>query len=149
MNQTAVHQIFVYGSLRSGFNSPAYEYISRYFQLVAPAKVQGLLYNMGEYPAAVPTSQDHFLIGELYAIKQEEEFTWALEQLDEYEGINKSPDDSPVSFRRALVEVMTATGNAIAWIYWYNGAVQDKPLIASGNVLEYLVHQQQTRKDGH
>jgi len=60
MNQTAVHQLFVYGSLRSGFNAPAYEYISRYFQLVSTAKVRGVLYDMGDYPAAIPTNDDHF-----------------------------------------------------------------------------------------
>lgn len=145
MNPTTVHQIFVYGSLRSGFNAPAFEYISRYFQLVAPGKVRGLLYDMGEYPAAVSTQQDHFLIGELYSIKQEEEFGWALEQLDEYEGINESPEDSPVSFKRELVEVITESGNSIAWIYWFNGHIADKPLIASGDVLEYLHQQQQKR----
>jgi len=145
MNQTTVHQIFVYGSLRSGFNASAFEYISRYFQLVAPGKVRGLLYDMGEYPAAVSTQQDHFLIGELYAIKQEEEFGWALEQLDEYEGINESPEDSPVSFKRELVEVITESGNTIAWIYWFSGSIADKPLIASGDVLEYLHQQQQKR----
>ncbi|MEY2902581.1 MAG: hypothetical protein RLY89_1687 [Bacteroidota bacterium] len=145
MNQTTVHQIFVYGSLRSGFNAPAFEYISRYFQLVAPAKVRGLLYDMGEYPAAVPTHHDHFLLGELYAIKQEEEFAWALEQLDEYEGINESPEDSPVTFKRELVEVITESGNTIAWIYWFSGSIVDKPLIASGDVLEYLHQQQQKR----
>jgi gamma-glutamylcyclotransferase (GGCT)/AIG2-like uncharacterized protein YtfP len=145
MNQTTVHQIFVYGSLRSGFNAPAFEYISRYFQLVAPAKVRGLLYDMGEYPAAVPTHHDQFLLGELYAIQQEEEFAWALEQLDEYEGINESPEDSPVSFKRELVEVITESGNAIAWIYWFSGSIADKPLIASGDVLEYLHQQQQKR----
>ena len=145
MNQTTVHQIFVYGSLRSGFNAPAFEYISRYFQLVAPAKVRGLLYDMGDYPAAVPTNQDQFWLGELYAIKQEEEFAWALEQLDEYEGINESPEDSPVSFKRELVEVMTESGNTIAWIYWFSGSIADKPLIASGDVLEYLHQQQQKR----
>ena len=145
MNQTTVHQIFVYGSLRSGFNAPAFEYISRYFQLVAPAKVRGLLYDMGDYPAAVPTNHDQFLLGELYAIQQEEEFAWALEQLDEYEGINESPEDSPVSFKRELVEVMTESGNTIAWIYWFSGHIADKPLIASGDVLEYLHQQQQKR----
>lgn len=145
MNPTTVHQIFVYGSLRSGFNAPAFEYISRYFQLVAPAKVRGLLYDMGEYPAAVATHEDHFLLGELYSIKQEEEFGWALDQLDEYEGINESPEDSPVSFKRELVEVITEDGNSIAWIYWFNGQIVDKPLIASGDVLEYLHQQQQKR----
>lgn len=145
MNQTTVHQIFVYGSLRSGFNSSAFEYISRYFQLVAPAKVRGLLFDMGEYPAALPTSEDHFIIGELYAIKEAEEFGWALEQLDEYEGINDSPEDAPISFRRDLVEVITDNGNTTAWIYWFNSPVQDKPIIASGDVLEYLYQQQQKK----
>jgi gamma-glutamylcyclotransferase (GGCT)/AIG2-like uncharacterized protein YtfP len=145
MNQNTVHQIFVYGSLRSGFNAPAYEYISRYFQLVAPAKVRGLLFDMGEYPAALPTTEDHFIIGELYSIKEEDEFTWALEQLDEYEGINDTPEDAAVSFRRDLVEVFTANGNTTAWIYWFNSPVQNKPIIASGDVLEYLYQQQQKK----
>lgn len=149
MNQTVVHQIFVYGSLRSGFNAPAYEYISRYFQLVAPAKVRGLLFDMGDFPAAIPTTEDRFLIGELYRIREEDEFAWALEQLDEYEGINDTPEDAAISFRRDLVEVITENGLANAWIYWFNSPVQDRPLVASGDVLEYLHQQQQKQSDAH
>ena len=42
---------------------------------------------MGEYPAALPTTEDKFIIGELYKIKNEDEFGWAMGQLDDYEGV--------------------------------------------------------------
>jgi gamma-glutamylcyclotransferase (GGCT)/AIG2-like uncharacterized protein YtfP len=79
-------QVFVYGSLRSGFHHPAYAYISRYFTLVSEGKVKGSLYDMGEYPAAIPSEKDQFIIGELYRINSPEEFEWAIAQLDDYEG---------------------------------------------------------------
>ena len=41
MKKPEVYQLFVYGSLRSGFRSPAYEYVSRYFDLLGDAKVKG------------------------------------------------------------------------------------------------------------
>ena len=53
------YQLFVYGSLLSGFKSPAYDYISRYFDLVSDGKVKGLLFDMGEYPAAEPAAHSH------------------------------------------------------------------------------------------
>ena len=82
-----IGQLFVYGSLRSGFHHPAYEYISRYFKLVDNAKIKGVLYDMGEYPAAIPTNEENFIIGELYTIINADEFSWAIAQLDDYEGI--------------------------------------------------------------
>ena len=48
MNNTKSYHLFVYGSLLSGFKSPAYDYISRYFTLISPAKIKGRLYDMGE-----------------------------------------------------------------------------------------------------
>ena len=51
-------QLFVYGSLRKEFGHPAYEYLSNYFHLIGPARVKGLVYDLGEYPAALPTNED-------------------------------------------------------------------------------------------
>lgn len=140
--QQSVSRIFVYGSLRSGFQAPAFEYISRYFLFESDAKVRGRLYDMGTYPAAIPTNDEAFLIGELYHIKNEEELYWALEQLDAYEGIHSEPEDGGMLYRRALVEVITPEGNTTAWIYWYNCQITNQPLVASGDMLEYL-HQKQ------
>lgn len=138
MTATSVYHLFVYGSLRSGFQSPAYEYISRYFNLVTDAKVKGKLFDLGEYPAALPTTDETYITGELYVIKNENEFSWAIGQLDDYEGLNAEPGDKSL-YRRELAEIFTNDGRMfIAWIYWYNGEVGDKPQVISGDILDYL-----------
>jgi gamma-glutamylcyclotransferase (GGCT)/AIG2-like uncharacterized protein YtfP len=139
--QEPVFQIFVYGSLRSGFHAPAFEYISRYFDLISDARAKGYLYDMGEFPAAVPTEEDVYLVGELYRIKQEEEFSWAMEQLDAYEGIHSEPEEGAIPYRRALTTVFTPAGNTTAWIYWFNEPIGNQPIIASGDMLEYMRQQ--------
>ncbi len=140
--QQTVSRIFVYGSLRSGFQAPAFEYISKYFLFDSEAKVKGRLYDMGEFPAAIPANDETYLIGELYHIKNKEEWYWAIEQLDAYEGIHSEPEDGGKRYRRDLTEVVTPNDTTIAWIYWFNCPITDQPIIASGDVLEYL-HQKQ------
>ncbi|HEY1872155.1 MAG TPA: gamma-glutamylcyclotransferase family protein, partial [Chitinophagaceae bacterium] len=82
MNDREIHNLFVYGSLRSGFKSPAYQYVSQFFSFVGNAKVKGKLFDLGSYPAAVPVDEEYFVIGELYTIKHASEFPWAIGQLD-------------------------------------------------------------------
>jgi gamma-glutamylcyclotransferase (GGCT)/AIG2-like uncharacterized protein YtfP len=137
MKNAEVYQLFVYGSLRSGFRSPAYEYISRYFDLVGPGKVKGKLFDLGEYPAAKPTDENKFVVGELYRIRNENEFGWAIGQLDDYEGVNVGFDEIQL-YHRAIAEVYLDDKTTNAWIYWYHGEVKDKPVIESGDVLQYL-----------
>ena len=74
MTNHASHYVFVYGSLRRGFQSPAYEYISRYFNFFGDARVKGKLFDLGEYPGGVPTQEDSFITGELYIVKEDGEF---------------------------------------------------------------------------
>ena len=137
MKDPAVYQLFVYGSLRSGFRSPAYEYISRYFDLIGEAKVKGELFDLGSYPAAKPTDKNKFIIGELYRIRNENEFAWAIGQLDDYEGVNVDFDETQL-YHRDIIEVYIDDKIANAWIYWYYGDVSDKPIIESGDVLQYM-----------
>jgi gamma-glutamylcyclotransferase (GGCT)/AIG2-like uncharacterized protein YtfP len=137
--ETKTYHLFVYGSLMSGFKSPAYEYMSCYFNLVAPAKIRGKLYDMGEYPAAIPVNEDAFIKGELYRIKNEPEFSYAIGQLDDYEGTKPEPGE-PQLYRREIADVMYNDTIIRAWVYWYNGDVTGKPIVASGDILQY--HQQ-------
>lgn len=137
MTNHASYYLFVYGSLRSGFQSPAYEYISRYFNLFGEAKVKGKLYDTGTYPAAAPVSDDSFIIGELYLIKSEKEFSWAIAQLDDYEGVIAEANE-PALYRREIVDVFINDAIVPAWIYWYNGDLQGKQEINSGDILDYL-----------
>lgn len=130
---------FVYGSLRSGFKHPAYEYVSRYFSLVGDAQVKGLLYDMGSYPAAISTSQETYIIGELYKLKNAKEFDWAFEQLDDYEGVNPG-EGEPALYYRATTLVYINNQTTTAWIYWYAGSIDDQPQITSGDVIEFIQH---------
>ena len=136
MPDQTIYPLFVYGSLMSGFKSPAYEYISRFFNLIGKAKVKGKLYDMGEYPAAIPTNDDGFIQGELYQIKNEAEFSWAIGQLDDYEGVIPEPGEEQL-YRRELSSILIDDKIITAWIYWYNGSIAGKPVIASGDVLSW------------
>lgn len=130
-------QLFVYGSLRSGFKSPAYEYISRYFNFVAEAKVKGTLHDMGDYPAAKPSTDDHYIIGELYSIINADEFSFAIGQLDDYEGLNPEEGEMPL-FKRETATVFVDGIATEAWVYWFNGDVSHKPIIQTGDILKYI-----------
>lgn len=139
MTNPGVYQLFVYGSLRSGFRSTAYEYISRFFNLVGEAKVRGKLVDMGSYPAGIPTNDNYFITGELYVAKNKSEFSWAIGQLDDYEGVSVEFDEVQL-YRREITEVHMNGQVTHAWIYWYNGDVSGRPVIASGDMMEYLKH---------
>ncbi len=128
--------LFVYGSLRRGFPSPAFQFINPYFQLVANGKVKGKLYDLGEYPAGIPTAEEKYIVGELYKANSEEEFNWAISQLDDYEGVY--PDEGEEQeYARAVTTVIADEKEYSSWIYWYKGDTEGKPLIESGNVFEY------------
>ena len=137
MPETEIFQLFVYGSLRRGFRSPAYEYISRFFNFIGEAKVRGRLLDMGSYPAAIPTNDSSFISGELYQIKKTEDFSWAIGQLDDYEGVSVEPDEIQL-YRREMSEVYYEGKVTHAWIYWYNGDVSGRPLISSGDMMGYF-----------
>jgi gamma-glutamylcyclotransferase (GGCT)/AIG2-like uncharacterized protein YtfP len=137
MNNPGVYRLFVYGSLRSGFQSHAYEYISKYFVLEGDAKVKGVLYDLGSFPAAKPTGENIFITGELYNIRTENEFNWAIGQLDDYEGVDVAFDEEQL-YRRELTDVYYNDQIIPAWIYWFSGDVSGKPVIESGDMLEYL-----------
>jgi gamma-glutamylcyclotransferase (GGCT)/AIG2-like uncharacterized protein YtfP len=137
MADLGIYHLFVYGSLRSGFRSPAYDYISSYFDLVGEAKVKGKLFDMGEYPAGIPTDENVFILGELYLIKNEPEFSWAIGQLDDYDGVTAEPGESQI-YRREREDILIGDKTVPGWIFWYNGDVSGKPQIMSGDVLAYM-----------
>lgn len=130
-------RIFVYGSLRSGFQNPAYGYISKHFTLVSQAKVKGKLFDLGSYPAAVPTEEDVYIIGELYQHNKPAEFSWAIGQLDDYEGVTPDEDDVQL-YRREKTTAYYDEKTADAWIYWYTGTIDDQPVIPSGDVFDFI-----------
>ena len=138
MTNPGIYHLFVYGSLRRGFRTSGYEYISCFFNPVADnVKVKGKLVDMGSYPAGVPCDDNHFIVGELFVAKNENEFSWAIGQLDDYEGVSVEFDEIQL-YRRDIVEVMVNEKKVPAWIYWYQGDTNGRPAIASGDMIEYF-----------
>ncbi len=140
--QTHSHFLFVYGSLLSGFKSPAYEYISKYFRLRGNASVKGTIYDMGTFPVGTSNDTGRIIKGELYEIRNPKELSFILAQLDDYEGLY--PDDGEeIYYKRELVTTTTEAGDeVIAWIYWYNKDVEGKPIIELEHMMDYLERKQ-------
>ena len=136
MNE-ATYQLFVYGSLRSGFRNTAYLYLAKYFHLLGEGMVKGKLFDNGSFPVAIPFSGDSFIIGELYELNNQEEFVWAIGQLDDYEGLNVEPGEKPL-YKRELVTVIQNGVASEAWIYWYNGSVNNMQEIETGDLVKYI-----------
>lgn len=132
-----IYNLFVYGSLRSGFRNPVYEYLTRYFHLLGDAIVKGKLYDKGDYPVAASTIEEKFISGELYTINNPDEFSWAIDQLDDYEGLNTEAGERPL-YKREQVTAYLNGNSIVAWIYWYNGSIDGLPEISSGDLLQYL-----------
>lgn len=130
-------KLFVYGSLRSGFRNPAYEYLTKYFYLMGEGVVKGKLYEKGNYPVAKPTADEKFIYGELYCINNPLEFSWAIGQLDDYEGLNAEEGESPLYMREEVIVYLKGDPQ-IAWVYWFNGDINGLPEIESGDLMQYL-----------
>jgi gamma-glutamylcyclotransferase (GGCT)/AIG2-like uncharacterized protein YtfP len=135
--EASTYQLFVYGSLRSGFRNPVYQYLTQYFHLLGEAVVKGQFFDNGSHPVAIPTNKEHFITGELYMVNNQEEFAWAMEQLDDYEGLNVEEGEQPL-YRRELVDAFQSGLASKAWIYWFNHSVDGMPAIETGDVLKYL-----------
>ena len=129
--------LFVYGSLRKGFQHPAYEYLTSFFHFVCESRAQAYLYKSEHYPVAVPTTEENLIKGELYKLNNEEEFSWAMAQLDDYEGLNVMQGETP-AYRRELTNAYIGDTAQLAWVYWYNKPVEGMEVIKQNDVLTYL-----------
>jgi len=133
----ASFNLFVYGSLRSGFRNPAYEYLTRYFSYRGEAMAPGKFLENGSVPVAIPAAEEKYILGELYTLKNPEDFSWAFLQLDDYEGLNTEAGENPL-YKREIVKVHQPGQISEAWIYWFNGSTEGLKEIETGDVMKYL-----------
>lgn len=130
--------IFVYGTLMRRAKHPAHKLVSQYFKWVCNGRVEGRLFSVGEYPAAVPASGS-FVEGELYTINHPQQWPQALAALDDYEGVET--DERRSLFVRQTATIYLDSGTATAYVYWYNQPLPKCQPIVSGNFLQYLADQ--------
>ena len=81
--------LFVYGTLRKGAAHKMREILFRRSEPVSRALLQAMLYDLGEYPAAVISENPaDVVVGELYALDPKHGHE-ALAAVDEHEGIDE------------------------------------------------------------
>ncbi len=139
---TPVIHLFVYGSLRKGFQHPVFDYIKNHFTFVSSATAKGKMYDLGDYPAAISSNDGGSIVGELFVANSDDDFNWAISQLDDYEGLNPEAGEQAL-YKRELAAVTYNQSETTAWIYWFNADVTGKPVIESGDILEYIKNKRQ------
>jgi len=101
---------------------------------VGRGAIQGALFDVGLYPAAVP-APDGYVWGEVYEMSDPAK---VLTALDEIEGYSETDLDRSL-YRREQIDVLLPDSRfARAWVYFYNAPLGRAPRIVSGDYLEYL-----------
>ncbi|MDX2127653.1 MAG: gamma-glutamylcyclotransferase family protein [Chloroherpetonaceae bacterium] len=130
--QTASHNyLFVYGTLRTGGRGA--HLVSKYGHKKADAKVKGLLYDIGDFPAFIH-HEDAIVYGELIQLRP----NVTLEEIDEYEGVDKMHPHDGLYRRDKITAVLMNNETVEAWIYVWNQSVKGLKMIENGDYLAYL-----------
>lgn len=138
MAEAGPRHLFVYGTLRRGSEHPMARWLAGVAVPAGPARVPGVLYDLGRYPGmALSASADAaggaaapMVIGDLFELPGEGAAA-VMDRLDRYEGIGsvEGPDDP---YRRLVVTALTPAGQVPAWCYVLAEGVPGAPRIASG-----------------
>lgn len=132
---SSIEWLFVYGTLRRGFNSPMAKWLAHHAQFAGQASVAGQLHDVGAYPAfSLPTDDDSSVSGDLYRLSHPRPL---LRKLDQYEGIG-SGHRKPYEYRRVRLPVTLADGSRQeAWVYVYAWSLTGLRPISGGDYLRW------------
>ncbi len=127
--------LFVYGTLRKAFAHPLSLFIEKNSVFAGTGTVRGNLYDLGEYPGAVP-AKTNLVWGEVYVLNKNISQR-VLAKLDEYEGYLKNEKNKSLFAREWITVKLTNEQTTEAWMYWYQHPVDEATRIASG---DYVAH---------
>jgi gamma-glutamylcyclotransferase (GGCT)/AIG2-like uncharacterized protein YtfP len=130
--------LFVYGSLKRGGSQ--HQLLGNDFKFVGLGRIaDAALYQVEDYPGVIPHKGES-VSGELFCLHDklsEEQVRSIFQRLDAYEGFNRA-DRTNSLFYRTIVQVeadrVGSRGKVFcdAWVYFFNGSVDGKELIPSG-----------------
>lgn len=140
--------LFVYGTLREELAHPMAVVLGAHATRVGRASFRGQLFDLGEYPGAVPSAAvSDRVAGELYRIEPGREAALFAE-LDRYEDCD--PDDPAAGeYVRARAQVEAESGAPFeAWIYLYNRPTGGLERIVSGDFSAWATERASARAGG-
>ncbi len=122
--------LFVYGTLRRGSGRRPDDLLGEEAEFVGRATFRGRLYDVDDYPGAVPSGDPSDTVhGEIYRLTNAEA---VLRRIDKYEEVD-SRDPSAGLYRREITEVALEDGHTTqAWIYLFNRPTRGLRPIPSG-----------------
>ncbi|HTI37440.1 MAG TPA: gamma-glutamylcyclotransferase family protein [Vicinamibacterales bacterium] len=126
--------VFFYGTLMAGFDRRRRAGIDDKLHYIGRGAIQGALFDLGLYPAAVPGPDGH-VWGEVYEMTDPSAVLPALDAIEGYR--EDDPDRSLYTRSRAPVLLPDST-IADAWVYFYNAPLGRAPRIPSGDYLEHV-----------
>lgn len=117
------------------FNRPGRQRVASSLAFSGRGRIHAALYDLGIYPAAVPTSDGSLVRGEVYEVHDP---STVLAALDEIEGYRVDEPERSL-YLRVLTDVTLDDGRVQpAWAYFYNAPLGRAQRIASGDYLEHL-----------
>ena len=127
--------VFFYGTLMSPFNRPGRQRVNSKLHFTGRGSIRAALFDLGIYPAAVPSHDQGLVWGETY---ETTDAPSVLAALDEIEGYRPSEPERSL-YTRVMAEVTLEDGRVQpAWVYFYNAPLGRAQRIPSGDYLEHL-----------
>jgi gamma-glutamylcyclotransferase (GGCT)/AIG2-like uncharacterized protein YtfP len=118
----------VYGTLMRAFDRREALGVAGALTYRSRCRFAGRLYDLGRFPGAVPGRDT--VRGELFRIEDPD----VLRCLDRYEGYDPDREGASLFVRRT---VSLEAPEDTAWVYWYNGDVEDAPRVPAGDWAAY------------
>src|SRR5262245_30130872 len=132
--RTLTDLVFFYGTLMSVFKRPGRARVEAKLQPRGRGSIQAALFDLGIYPAAVPT-EDGRVLGEVYRMLDVDS---VLEALDELEGFRPGRPDASFYMRVGTAGTVEDGRVDTAWAYFYNAPLGRAQRIDSGDYLQHL-----------
>ena len=126
--------VFFYGTLMTPFNRTGRLRIDDHLVFRGRGTIAAALFDLGIYPAAVPTSEGR-VRGEVYELIDP---AAALDSLDELEGFRSGEPETSLYTRMRTPVCMDDGMQVEAWAYFYNAPLGRAERIESGDYLEHL-----------
>lgn len=128
-------RVFFYGTLMAAFNRPGRQRVTAKLTPAGRGSIRAALFDLGIYPAAVPTEDNSVVWGEVYETSDPQS---VLAVLDEIEGHRPSEPERSL-YTRVLTDVTLENGRVEqAWAYFYNAPLGQAQRITSGDYLDHL-----------
>lgn len=127
-------QVFFYGTLRTGFNRTTRAGIDTFLKFSGRAWINGKLFDLGIYPAAVPAT-DARVWGEVFEMADASK---VLAALDRIEGYRAAEPERSLYMRASVPATLDDGRTENVWVYFYNAPLGRAPRITSGDYMEHL-----------